>query len=427
MSLFRREVYAHRADDWLGSINLVTSRVGWVLAAMLSLGVLVLMLFLVFGEYTRSESVSGQIVPAGGLIRVSTPHTGTITAVEVGEGVTVEAGQVLAEVSVELDSSQGGRVGEAVAAELRAQKQRLQIELEALDVRQSRELRRLDSRIASLQRQKQLRAEQIVTRRRQLLSAQGLIDQVEPIRSSGQLTAIQIHQFESAALEAEAQVDLAELQHESIELEIDAAEAERQALPASIAEQRSDLSNRLSEISAALARNAGERSVVVRAPLDGTVSGLTVRPGQSVESGRDLLAIVPQASEFVAELWIPARAVGRIEPGGRVAMRYDAFPFRQFGQQYGTIREIGNRALHPDEIIGLSGVSVPEPAYRVLVDLDDQQVVSGSRRSVLRSNMTLQASLRLDRLRLFELIGLRMPGSIANGDVQSDRDSEQRT
>ncbi len=408
MSLFRREVHDHKAGQWLGTVNLVTSRVGWVLAAMLFAFVLVLLLFLSFGSYTRSESVTGQLVPSGGLIRISSSHAGTVTAVEINEGGEVEAGQVLLQLSVERDSSLGGQVGEAVAIELMEQKRRIEAELAALEARQARDLQRLDNRLASLARQKQLAMEQVATRQRQHLSARGLVDRVEPIRSSGQLTAMQIHQFEVAVLEAEAQLEMARLQLENIGLEISEAQAERLELPARIVELRNDLAHRLSEVTAAVARNAGERSVVIRAPSDGIVSGLTIRTGQSVASGRHLLSIEPLGVEYIAELWVPARAIGRIEPGGRVAMRYDAFPYRQFGQQFGRIREIGGRALYPEEVRDLAGLAIGEPVYRVIADLDYQHVLDGPQRRLLRSNMTLQAALRLDRRRLSELLGLTL-------------------
>jgi membrane fusion protein len=409
VNLFRREVHDYQSAQWLGTVSLVTSRVGWVLTSMLFAAALVLVLFMYLGSYTRSESVTGQIVPRAGLIRISAPLAGTVTSVLVEEGVEVSDGQILAHISVERDSYLGGRVGEAVAAELIEQKRGIEAELAALEARKARELTRLEARLESLSRQKRLAAEQVATRRQQHESARALVEQIAPIRSGGQLTAMQIHQFEAGVLESMAQLELAGLHLENVGLAIAEAQAERLELPARMAELSNDLGFRLSELTAAVARNAGERSVVVRAPHDGIVSGLTMRSGQSVTGGRHLLSIEPAGTEYVAELWVPARAIGRIEPGGRVAMRYDAFPYRQFGQQLGRIRLIGGRALHPEEVMDLAGLVTGEPVYRVIADLDNQYVKDGAQRRLLRSNMTLQAALRLDRRRLVELMGLTLP------------------
>lgn len=420
MSIFRREVHAHQAESWLGNINLVSARVGWVLAAMLFSGALLIVLFLVLGQYTRSESANGQIIPRGGLVEIASPEAGMVTRVEVSEGSPVRRGQVLAEISIERDTTLQGQVGEAIGRELLDQQRRISSELAVLDRTHVRERERLDARLASLQRQASLVNEQAANRERQLQNARDLLEQIEPIRSSGQLTALQIHQFESMVTDAESQLDLARLQGEQLEQEIVETRAEMRQLPTRHAGERNALDNRLSEISAQLARNAGARSVVVRAPLNGRVTGLTARTGQSIPTGHQLLAIAPEQSEFVAELWVPPRAIGRIELGGQVTMRYDAFPFRQYGHQRGRILEIGGRALPPEEIPSGAGLADGQSAYRVVVELDRQYVADAGRRRNLRSNMTLQASLLLDRRRLIELTGLSMPDRTPAGDVSGN-------
>lgn len=80
-NLFRQEVLAARSDHGLGAINLATplAFVWWALLAAALAAAIVL--FMVFGHYTRRAQVSGQLVPTAGLLGVHSPTTGTVTRV----------------------------------------------------------------------------------------------------------------------------------------------------------------------------------------------------------------------------------------------------------------------------------------------------------------------------------------------------------
>jgi membrane fusion protein len=57
-----------------------------------------LVLFLVFGHYTRRETVVGQVVPSAGLLSLAAPTAGTSLACPC-KMVAVEAGDVLLELA----------------------------------------------------------------------------------------------------------------------------------------------------------------------------------------------------------------------------------------------------------------------------------------------------------------------------------------
>ncbi|UKE48478.1 biotin/lipoyl-binding protein [Xanthomonas translucens pv. cerealis] len=60
--------------------------------------VLAATLFLVFGHYVRHETVSGYLVPDGGITAVPAPVPGVVVRVLVHEGASVSAGEPLAEI-----------------------------------------------------------------------------------------------------------------------------------------------------------------------------------------------------------------------------------------------------------------------------------------------------------------------------------------
>jgi membrane fusion protein (multidrug efflux system) len=67
----------------------------------------------------------------------------------------------------------------------------------------------------------------------------------------------------------------------------------------------------------------------ITAPAAGTVSKKTVEPGQLVQAGQPLLAVVP-----LEGVWVVANLketqVGRVRPGQRASVRVDTFPDRLF-------------------------------------------------------------------------------------------------
>ena len=57
-----------------------------------------------------------------------------------------------------------------------------------------------------------------------------------------------------------------------------------------------------------------------------------------------MLKIVPEHEPMQAELLAPSSAVGFIHPGGRVLLRYSAFPYQKFGEYWGTVMSVSRRA-----------------------------------------------------------------------------------
>jgi len=78
-SLFRREVVEARRGEWLGSIIIAAPLSHWPPTALAVLLAAAILLFLVFGHYTRLETVSRQLVPSTGLLNIVAPNVSTVT------------------------------------------------------------------------------------------------------------------------------------------------------------------------------------------------------------------------------------------------------------------------------------------------------------------------------------------------------------
>src|SRR5581483_2355349 len=99
-----------------------------------------------------------------------------------------------------------------------------------------------------------------------------------------------------------------------------------------------------------LAQAQARREVAITAPIDGTVSAILADPGGRASAGAPLLSIVPAGAALEAQLYGPSRAVGFIEPGQRVLIRYAPYPFEKFGHQEGIVTGVSHSPLSPTEL-----------------------------------------------------------------------------
>ncbi|WP_242107016.1 HlyD family secretion protein [Luteimonas aquatica] len=398
--LFRREVLDARKEQWLGTVRLTSSRLGWPMAIVAAAAVLALLLVLAFGSYARKERVQGRLIPADGLPSVAAPAKGVVARVLVREGQPVRRGQDLLELSSDLDAPQlPGGLSAAIGAELERKRTRLQADLADLRQGEGQRAAALRAKIASLSQQRAAAEQRHRLRDAQAASARAMLERVRPLEKQQIVSAVQIQGYENAALEAEASAQASRQEQLDIEQTLAAARAELQVLPLDTGLRRSEIERTLADVSQERARNRVEGGLRLRAPRAGTVAGLGVAAGDAVVQGQRLLTLIPQGSALRAELWVPSRAAGALRVGTRVAMRFHAFPYQRYGQRYGRVVELSGSALPAQEIQARSGIRLDAPAYRAVIALDP-----GSGALPLRATMTLDADLLLERRRLYQFL-----------------------
>ncbi len=407
--LFRAEAVEAQRQQWLGGVQLVRPpSLAWVTLGVAAAAVAVFA-FLFLAEYTRKATASGVLVPDRGLIRVVPAVAGTVLERRVAEGHAVQAGDVLfvlaverpllaAEAQLEVRRSLDERrrsLGEAA----RTQEQLMRTQRSALE----RRLAALDAELAQaaveagLQRQRLAMAEQSLSRLQAL--------QAEQFVSPAQ---VQAKTEEVLGLRAVAQGltrQSAALQSERAELE-----GESRALPLVVGALVGGLQRDLAQANRDAAEQNAEQRLVLRAPQAGTVSTVLAEPGQSVSPVSALATLVPAGSTLQAQLYAPSSAVGFVQPGQAVRLRFEAFPYQKFGQQPARVLQVSRTPLGAGDLAALAlPVAAPgaEPLFRITVALDGPPVATP-----LAAGMRLQADVLLERRRLVEwlfepLLGLR--------------------
>ncbi|KWI85860.1 anibiotic ABC transporter [Burkholderia ubonensis] len=403
-SLFRPEALDASKGKLIGTVALYSPPYRWLLIAIVAVIAASVAAFMVLGTYTKRERVMGQLVPSAGVLNVSPPVTGTVERIEVREGQRVRAGDPLITVSAEVATSLGD-AREMVRTQLETQRERLRSDLSGQTVLAEEAIRGLKDRAATLERQLRELQMQHTHRVRQVELARSQLEKLSMMRTQGYASNSQVDQQEASVLDTEARLQDSVRAQLDVQGQLIQARQQLREQPLNARQQRNEMGRKLAETEQAIVENEARRSVVLRAPADGVVGAILFKVGQIINAGQTAASVLPADGRLEAQLMVPSRAIGFIHPGQTVVLRYEAYPYQKFGQQYGRVSGISRSALSPQEVATLTGQpNVQEQHYRLTVTLDRQDIAVYDRTERLRPGMALDADLLLDRRTLIEWV-----------------------
>lgn len=403
-SLFRQEALEANKTSMIGTVALYCPPYRWLIISLVGIIAIAVAAFFTFGTYTKRETAIGQLMPAKGIMNVASMAAGTVIDINVEEGQQVKKGDAIATVSSEVFTALG-QTREKVAQQLQLQRERLRIDLEdqeklfaeAIKGLQERE-RLLSSQLQQLEVQQNQRTRQASLARRQL-------KKLNLMREEGYASNSQVEQQEAAVIDADARMQDIARQRIDIDQQLAQTRQQLRELPINNRNKQNDIERRLSELEQSMAENESRRSIVLRAPIDGLVGSVMAKTGQMVSAGQTLFSVLPDEGHLQARIMVSSRAIGFIKPGQKVVLRYQAFPFQKFGQQYGKVVEVSRVALSPQEVATLTGNNnVQEQHYRVVVALDKQDINVYGYQEKLRPGSALEADFLIDTRHLYEWV-----------------------
>lgn len=404
-SLFRKEALDAKRGSWLGSISLAQPLPLWVLTGFATLAALAIGLFLTLGTYTRRSTVIGQLVPGKGLATVVSPASGVIARLDTAEGDRLHAGQRLAVVAVPRATPEGGDTQTLLAARINERRDGL-LSLQAAQQSQLQaQADGLRAQLASARRElAQIEAE-VATRDEQARIARETLARLKQLEDNRYVSLLQIKQQESAALDYAGQVQALQRQAISVRRGIAQLEQALRELPGQEQAMQAALQRDIAQLETERVQTQAQGALAVSAPVSGVVATQLVKPGQSVQAGQALMSLLPGDGTLEAELLVPSRAIGFIEPGDKVLLRYQAYPYQKFGHQQGRVARISRSALSPGELGALIGKAQQgEPFYRITVALARQTVTAYGKAELLKPGMLLEADVLGEKRRLIEWV-----------------------
>jgi membrane fusion protein len=395
-SLFRQEVLNARTDTAAGAaitIRPVGASLLTAFAAALCVAVLGV---LIFGEYTKKERVQGMVQPRDGVALVMAPEVAVVSKLLVKDGQPVKAGDVIAELRNEryTDTEGNGSATGLIESNLQGQQDQLQNQVEGQAQAHQATLEGLASRIERGQRDvRSLRDEQAL-QREQIGSARKLLDQMQPLLAERIVSQMQYEQQRQALLDQTARQQSLQRQLSAAEADLAQARDERARLVAEHRVARAGLSRDLLSLQNETVQRRSNRLTLLKAPVTGTVTGLTAGVGQTVSPNAALASIVPSDSPMEALLYLPSTAIGFIKEGQSVRVAYDAFPFQRFGQYHGVVGTVSQSDVPlPSGQQGQDRRAV----FLVRVKLDQAHVQAYGTQIPLRPGHTLTADIEIDR------------------------------
>lgn len=374
-------------------------RIVWVISSMFAVALAAMGLI----PIDRVVTAPGKVVSKASALVVQPLETSIVRSIDVTEGQTVHAGDVLARLDPTFAAAEVGSLAPQVAA-LRAEVSRLQAEaagrpfgytgpdanmaLQSAIYEQRQAERnfrletyqqRIDSQQASVARSaadvQAYRARDAVAK--QVESMRQVLFQKELDSRLNMLAAT------DSRLEVERGLANAIQIVEGAQRDLDAMKAERNAYDqnwrAEVSQKLSEQTQRLADAQQSLSKAQLRRQLVeLHANHDATVLTVAkVSVGSVLQSGDQLITLVPADSPLEVEANIAGRDDGFVQAGAPAAIKFDTFPFSQYGMAHGIVRTIsadsfsvqddGKRS--PSSVQANTGSS--GPFYRSRIAIDD--------------------------------------------------------
>ena len=404
--LFRKEALDHQRQKLHGTILLARPLSFTVLTALfVALAIAIVAFFLLFG-FTRKATVPGVLLPDRGLVRIYPSQTGVVVERKVSDGQIVARGDVLFVLSSERASSARGETQTAISKALESRIEKLRAELGQQRVQTRQQQFALGKRRIELDGQIEQIGTEIGLGQKRVQLAEASAQRYADLRKSNFVSEAQLQEKAAEVIDQQSRLRGLERNRTALKLDLAALEGDLRDQPLKARREASALERSVAEIQQDLAESEARRRIVILAPQAGVVTAIAAEPGQSVSTNQALASILQADGRLEAELYAPTRAVGFIEPGTEVLVRYQAFPYQKFGQYRGVVREISRTALQPSEIT-LPLARDPgstDPLYRIRVSLDSQVVRAYGKAEPLKSGMQLEASLVLEHRKLYEWV-----------------------
>jgi membrane fusion protein len=379
----------------------------WLIAMVIALTIS----FLFLGQYSRKETVVGYLTPTSGTSKIFAPQLGTIGEIHVSEGEQVREGQPLLTINTDQIAANGVDVNATMLDTLRSQKDRLTAQITAEEQRTKSERERLQATIDGFENEiSQLEAQLKIQDERIRVEGEFVTSAAE-LKKEGYMADADFKRRRVALLEQQQSLNSLNQQLAARRNQLTETRYSLDQLPTVMAGKIQSLRGELATLEQRIAEIGGRRAYVIRAPAAGRISTVQATVGQFADPRRLQMEIIPNDSVLQAELFVPTRAIGFVQPGQQVRILYEAFPYQQFGTYGGKVLKISQTILIKSDTFG--PIELREPVYKVTAALDRPDIDAYGRKVPLQADMLLRADIILEKRSLIRwlldpLLSVRM-------------------
>ena len=406
--LFRPEVFQAKKNRWTGQIVLVRPFSLQFLTFCAVALATVLIAFLIFGSYTNKTTVTGQLLPTTGVVRVYSQDMGIIANQHVMNGDFVKKGDILFTLSTSRNDDNG-----SIQARLLAEAELKKLSAEQEIIRKKRvhvaEKTAQENTVHRLLNQMQHVKNQIVAQEKRVAISEKMLGKQRYLAKVDAISELEKNSYENALLELKAGLATYQREADNLAREINVQQSNLKNLPEQQATEISQLERTVSVYQQEILDYQQRSEQTIRATISGYISSINTEIGQQVDANKLLMSIVPKESELLANLYVPSRAIGFVKPNEKVILRYQAYPYQKFGHAEGHVISIAQTALGSQEWTNLGNIftqtaQVNEPVYLIKVKLNNQHIRVYGTEKKLQIGMVLEADILHENKRLYEWI-----------------------
>lgn len=370
-----------------------------------------------FGTIEEIRAAQGRLAPQGDVYRIQPSIAGEVTDILVQEGDVVNQGQAIARLDHRLMEKEVERLTHSLnayrqrLAQTKALMQQTQLQLDTLQAIARADVAARQSSIGQeqtvvetnqrlldqLQLDRQAQTERMD--RLQVLVERGafaedhLFQVEQALRDRDRsITEIQGSTERSTSTMAQLEAELAQTQAMAEKSELEAKQQFQQ-----LQMEATQLEASINETQTLLQRSQTELAqTLLLAPVDGVVSTLAIaNVGEVLQPGQTVAEVAPSTAPLVLASLLPNHQAGLVEVGMPVNLKFDAFPYQDYGVMTGRVLSISPDA-QVDETLGA--------VYRVDIDLDTTHIAHGSETIALRAGQTATAEIVVRQRRIISLV-----------------------
>jgi HlyD family secretion protein len=411
-------------DDWSG----VTQELVDALPSPWTRGLLHALLgFMAIGlpwsmvaKVDETGSARGRLEPKGQAVRLDAAVSGTVVDINVKEGQTVKAGQVLVRLDSELTKTELLRAQAELdghterLTQLQLMENQLQI---AVGQQQLQSQAQQAAQLAQIdQTQKQLYAaiNAVELAKTRLGREQAEVDRFVALLNEGvvpQVKVVEVQRLRDDSLQQlnQAQAQIEQSQSELVKQQSNYEEIKKTGELAvlQVQQQLDELQSNIASTRAAIAQAQKQiqslelqlQQRVLRAPTDGTVFQMAVQnPGSVVQPGQELIHIAPKGVPLVFRAQMPSQETGFLKLDAPVKLKFDAYPFQDYGVIPGRLRWIA-----PDSKI----VETPQgktEVFEVEVVLEQNSIQDQNQSVILNAGQSATAEVVIRQRRVIDFV-----------------------
>ena len=381
-----------------------------------------------FSQVDEVGTAQGRLEPKGNTIRLDAPVAGTVSAIRVKEGQAIQQGQPL----MELQS-------DVVNADL----QQAQVKLEGLLNRQTQLTTikaQLESSLSTARQQVQAQvASQQATidkAQKQQSAFQESLGLIRDIQAKDQARVAQLSKLSEQGAIARSQVEDAERimiqnnqQFQKAQTDIQQAEAEVQKQrkeyqrilrdgELSISDKTKQVKELQSQIIDAQSESGQTQNLikslqyqrqqrVLYAPASGTLFQLLIQhPGAVVQPGQAIAQIAPQTARLVLRARMDNKQTGFLKVGLPAKVKFDAYPFQDYGILPGRISWISPTSSLPAPTGAPTAANTGNAAassFEVEIELEQPFIQAQGKAIALKAGQTATAEVIVRQRRVIDL------------------------